>query len=142
MKRLNYLMSILLACMLSIGLAGCSSDDGGITPTPPSPVDIVDIVGTWQCTSSVDNIGGQSEIGLMVGKRITLNENGTFTSSHPGLGSSGTFTLTGSTLAGQSSLGTFTASVSLTDNIMHWGGTACDGSTFQYGFTRVSNDAE
>ncbi len=81
-------------------------------------------------------------MGLMVGKQITMNENGTFSSTYPGLGSSGTFTLSGNTISGQSGLGSFTIVANIADNVMRWTGTAVDGSTFEYSLTRVSNDSE
>jgi len=140
MKKLNYLMSILLACVLCVALTSCSdSDEGGIPPTPPTPLVISDIVGIWQCTSSINNFQGRSEFGLMVGYQITINKDGAYTSTFPGLGNSGTLTISGNMITVHSSTGSYTVAASIVDNVMHWSGTDTSGS-FKYDFTKVANN--
>jgi len=139
MRTLNYLWGILFVCMLSVGLTSCGSDDGGLTPTPSEPIDISDIVGTWRCTFSVDIIEGTSVPSLMVGKLFTINENGTYSSTSPELGSSGTFTLVNNTITAHSAAGSFTILVRMMDGYMHWSGTSSDGNTFQYNLSKVTN---
>jgi len=143
MKKQIYILGFLLACLLSVGLSSCSSDDnGGDSPTPPTPLDIADIVGTWNCTSSVDIFQGISEQSLMVGKQFTLTDNGTFTCSSPHIGNSGTYTLAGNILTTQSAAGTSTIAVNITGGNMHWSGSCSDGSTFEYDLSKVANDGE
>ncbi len=127
-------MGILLACMLSIGLNSCGSDDGGLIPEPSEPIDITDIVGGWRCAS-----GTPSE---MVGQIFTINENYTFTCTSPLFGTSGTFTLTGNTMMLQSAGVSFTIHVSLMGGQMRWNGSSSDGIAIQYTLARVANDEE
>ncbi len=142
MKKTIFVLSLLVACVLAVGLSSCSSDDSGDKPTPPQPIVITDIIGTWQCTFSVDNFEGISEQGLMVGKQVTLKEDGTYTTTSPTLGLQGTYTLSGNTITAQSTTGTCTIMVTLIDETMHWSGSTPDGFTFEYKFARTNENAE
>jgi len=138
MKRLNQLMGILLACMMSVALSGCTTEDGGgITPAPQKPLNVDEMIGTWQCIFSVDTYMGQSQQGLMVGQMVTINKDGTYTSTSADFGLSGTYTVAGNTVSAQSSAGSFTMNVRIDGNNMHWSGTSPSGVIFEYNFVKV-----
>lgn len=124
---------MMLVAVMSM-MMGCSSDDDN----EAQDGDLVkQAVGTWMCTSSTDSSMGRSVDGLMVGKQVTIKSDGTYTSTAPTFGYSGTYTINGNTITAKNSSGdTFVVNVSVSGDKMTWTGTASNGVTFKYVFVR------
>ena len=133
------LLSMLLAILMVPMMVSCGGDDE--KDDNPSGDDlIIKASGTWMCTQSVDAMNGQSLQGLMVGKEITINPNGTYTSTAPTFGYSGTYTVSGNKITAHSDAGgTFIINVSISGDRMTWDGTANNGVSFRYIFERENN---
>lgn len=133
------LLSMLLAILMVPMMVSCGGDDE--KDDNPSGDDlIIKASGTWMCTQSVDAMNGQSFQGLMVGKEITINPNGTYTSTAPTFGYSGTYTVSGNKITAHSDAGsTFLINVTISGDRMTWEGTANNGVSFRYIFERESN---
>lgn len=133
------LLSMLLAILMVPMMVSCGGDDE--KDDNPSGDDlIIKASGTWMCTQSVDAMNGQSLQGLMVGKEITINPNGTYTSTAPTFGYSGTYTVSGNKITANSDAGgTFLINVSISGDRMTWDGTASNGVSFRYIFERENN---
>jgi len=133
------LLSMLLAILMVPMMVSCGGDDE--KDENPSGDDlIIKASGTWMCTQSVDAMNGQSLQGLMVGKEITINPNGTYTSTAPTFGYSGTYTVSGNKITAHSDAGgTFIINVSISGDRMTWDGTANNGVSFHYIFERENN---
>ena len=133
------LLSMLLAILMVPMMVSCGGDDE--KDDKPSGDDlIIKASGTWMCTQSVDAMNGQSFQGLMVGKEITINPNGTYTSTAPTFGYSGTYTVSGNKITAHSDAGgTFIINVSISGDRMTWDGTANNGVSFRYIFERENN---
>ena len=133
------LLSMLLAILMVPMMVSCGGDDE--KDDKPSGDDlIIKASGTWMCTQSVDAMNGQSLQGLMVGKEITINPNGTYTSTAPTFGYSGTYTVSGNKITAHSDAGgTFIINVSISGDRMTWDGTANNGVSFRYIFERENN---
>lgn len=93
-------------------------------------------VGTWMCTQSTDSQAGYSFDGLMFGREVSIKRDGTFTSTAPSFGASGTYSISGNQITAKSSAGTFVVTVTISGNKMTWNGTASNGVTFHYVFQR------
>lgn len=133
------LLSMLLAILMVPMMVSCGGDDE--KDDNPSGDDlIIKASGTWMCTQSVDAMNGQSLQGLMVGKEITINPNGTYTSTAPTFGYSGTYTVSGNKITAHSDAGgKFLINVSISGDRMTWEGTASNGVSFRYIFERENN---
>lgn len=139
MKRFK-LLSMLLAILVIPMIISCGDDDEK-NNTPSGDDLIIKASGTWMCTQSVDAQNGKSYQDLMVGKEITINPNGTYTSTAPSFGYSGSYTVSGNKITAHSDAGaTFLINVSISGDRMTWDGTANNGVTFRYVFERESND--
>lgn len=138
MKNLK-ILSIMLTILMIPLMVSCGDNDE--KDGSPSGDDlIIKASGTWMCTQSVDTQNGQSYQGLMVGKEITINPNGTYTSTAPTFGYSGTYTVSGNKITAHSDAGgTFIINVSISGDRMTWDGTANNGVNFRYIFERESN---
>ena len=138
MKNLK-ILSIMLSILIIPLMVSCGDNDE--KDGSPSGDDlIIKASGTWMCTQSVDTQNGQSYQGLMVGKEITINPNGTYTSTAPTFGYSGTYTVSGNKITAHSDAGgTFIINVSISGDRMTWDGTANNGVSFRYIFERESN---
>ena len=123
-----------MIAILNVNMASCSDDENNDS----SGNDLVNkAIGTWMCTSSTDSAMGYTVEGLMVGKEVTIKSNGTYTSTSPTFGYSGTYNIKGNTITAKSSNGdTFMVNVSISGDKMTWNGTASNGTTFKYIFTR------
>ena len=126
-------MTMLMAMMLPL-VTSCSKD----SEESASGADLVSqAVGTWMCTASRDTqTNGLSYDGLMLGKQITIKSDGTFTSTAPTFGYTGTYTVSGNKITARSSSGTFVVTVSIKGDTMTWNGTASNGVRFNYTFVR------
>ncbi len=71
----------MIVVMMSLMLVSCGGDDSDDGSRGNELV--TKAVGTWMCTSSTDSARGASVDGLMVGKQITINNNGTYTEVNP-----------------------------------------------------------
>ena len=130
-------ISLFVALLCSMFfVTACGSDD---EETPWTGTELVSqAAGTWMCTQSTDSQYGYSAYGLMVGKQVTIKTNGTFTSTAPSFGYSGTYTVIGNTITAKSSSGTFVVDVTVNGLKMEWNGTASNGVTFHYVFKKES----
>lgn len=132
MKQLKNLGILLLVTMMAV-VTSCSSDDDGAKDSEL----VKQAVGTWMCTESTDSAAGQTYNGLMVGKQVTINSDGTYTSTASTFGYNGTFTISGNKITAKSSTGaTFVVTVNISGDTMTWNGTASNGTTFRYIFIR------
>lgn len=133
------LLSMLLAILMVPMMVSCGGDDE--KDDNPSGDDlIIKASDTWMCTQSVDTQGSNTFQGLMVGKEITINPNGTYTSTAPTFGYSGTYKVSGNKITAHSDTGgTFLINVSISGDRMTWEGTANNGVSFRYIFERESN---
>ena len=124
---------MLMAMMLPL-VTSCSKDSDD---SPQNGELINQAVGTWMCIGSRDTqTNGLSYDGLMLGKQITIKSDGTFTSTAPTFGYTGTYTVSGNKITAKSSSGTFVITVSIRGNSMNWSGTASNGVRFNYTFVR------
>ncbi len=126
-------MMMLMAMMLPLATS-CSKDN----EESAKDTELISLaIGTWMCTESRDTQqNGIYYDGLMVGKQITIKSDGTFTSTAPSFGYSGTYTVSGNKITAKSSSGTFVVTVSVKGDIMTWNGTASNGVRFNYTFVR------
>ena len=127
-------MMMVMMAPLMVACGGDDSDDGSRGNEL-----VTKAIGTWMCTSSTDSARGMSYDGLMVGKQVTIKNNGTYTSTASTLGYSGTYTISGNSITAKSDSGdTFVVTVTISGDKMTWNGTASNGTTFRYVFTRES----
>jgi hypothetical protein len=134
-KCKKYYLLLMLVVALPM-MMSCSKDSDNDTPQGAELVK--EAVGTWMCTYSLDSAGGRSYEGLMVGKEVTINSDGTYTSTAQTFGYSGTYTINGNTITAKSSSGTFIVTVAISGIQMTWNGTASNGTTFKYVFKKES----
>ena len=125
----------MLVMMALAVFASCSKDDDN---SPQGSELVSKAIGTWMCTYSLDSGNGNSYEGLMVGKEVSIKSDGTYTSTAPTFGYTGTYTISGNTITAKSSSGTFLVTVSISGNQMTWSGTASNGTTFRYVFKKES----
>ena len=138
--RKFYHLSIMLAILMIPLMVSCGGGDDENNNTPSGDDLIIKASGTWMCTQSVDTQNGQTYQGLMVGKEISISPNGTYTSTAPTFGYSGTYTVNGNKITAHSNAGgTFLINVSINGDRMTWDGTANNGVSFRYIFERESN---
>lgn len=136
MKKQKLLSMMMLIVMIIPLMVGCGSDDDGGSGATGSDL-INKAIGTWMCTQSTDTGQGQTYQGVMVGKEVTINANGTYTSTSLSIGYTGTYTVSGNRITAKSNNGeTFVFTVSISGDRMVWDGTASNGVTFNYVFVR------
>ena len=123
----------LLCSMFFVTACGSDNDDDGARDSQL----IAEASGTWMCIESTDTQqNGYNVENLIVGKEITIQKNGTFTSNAPSFGKSGTFTVSGNSITAKSEVGTFVVTITVSGNKMTWNGTASNGVRFHYVFQR------
>ena len=126
-------MAVMLVSTLSLGFSSCSKDDEN-----EQPFNVADAVGTWMCVESSDTSYGQTYDGLLVGAQITINSNGTYTSTASSFGAVGSYVVNENTITARNKSGdTFVVKVTIKDNRMTWEGTASTGVKFKYLFDKV-----
>ncbi|WP_288279844.1 lipocalin family protein [uncultured Prevotella sp.] len=135
MKQLKIWSMMMLMVMVMPLVMACSSDDGDDDGARDEKL-VAEAVGSWMCIQSTDSQGSNSINGLMVGKEVTIKKDGTFTSTAPSFGSSGTYTVSGNKITARSNAGTFVITVSISGDKMTWSGTASNGVTFRYVFQK------
>lgn len=129
-------MVIMLAALMMPMLVACG-DDGESSGGYQDDDLISKAIGTWMCTQSTDIGNGQIYQGLMVGKEVTINAGGTYTSTSQSFGYTGTYTVSGNKITARSNNGsTFVVTVSINGDRMSWDGTASNGVTFNYVFVK------
>lgn len=136
MKQLKNWSILMLMVMAMPLMVACGSDgDSG-----PSGDDLKSkAIGTWMCTQSTDEAQGRSYSGLMVGKEVTIKSDNTYTSTASTFGYRGSYTINGNKITAKSEDGaTFVITVEINGDRMVWNGTANNGVTFHYVFTRES----
>ena len=115
MKQLKNWSILMLMVMAMPLMVACGSDgDSG-----PSGDELKSkAIGTWMCTQSTDEAMGQ-------------------TSTASTFGLKGSYTVNGNKITAKSENGaTFVVTVTINGNTMNWNGTASNGTTFHYVFTR------
>lgn len=132
------LISMLIAILVIPMMVSCGDNDEN--NNTPSGDDLIIIAsGIWMCTQSVDTQNGNSYQGLLVGKEITISPDGTYISTAPTFGYSGTYTVSGNKITAHSDTGgTFLINVNISGDRMTWDGTANNGVSFHYIFERES----
>ena len=137
MKQLK-LLSIFMLVALMAAFASCSKDDD--KAEFDDNIDVKLALGTWMCIESTDTYMEQSVKGQLVGTEITINADGTYTSSAKSgvsvMGESGTYTINGNTITAKTTGYTFVMQASFNGNKMNWKGTASNGVSFYYVFQK------
>ena len=96
--KTNKIWSILAMLVVSVTVVfftSCSSDDDG---DGSKDINVQEVVGTWTCTASTDNVDGKTITGYMVGESITISEDGKFSSTASSIGN-GTWKLDGNKMS-------------------------------------------
>ena len=138
MKRLGFMSILLLATLMIPMMVSCGDDEEKSEVISDGEL-ISKAIGTWMCVQSTDTQNGQSYDGLMVGKEVTINAGGTYTSTAQSFGYTGTYSVNGNTVTVKSnSGGTFVITVTFSGKRMVWEGAANNGVTFKYVFDRES----
>ena len=130
--KTNKFWSILVMLVVSVTamvFTSCSSDDDG---DGSNGFNAQEVFGTWTCTASTDKMDGQTITGYMVGKTITIKEDGKFTSTSSSIGN-GTWILNGNQITATNTSGdTFCITLVVSGNTMKWNGTSSQGVSFNY----------
>lgn len=131
-------ISLFVALLCSMFfVTACGSDNDNDDDGARDSQLIAEASGTWMCIESTDTQqNGYNVENLIVGKEITIQKNGTFTSNAPSFGKSGTFTVSGNSITAKSEVGTFVVTITVSGNKMTWNGTASNGVRFHYVFQR------
>ena len=134
MKQMKKWGIMMLVVMVMPIMVACGSDgDSGASGDGLK----TQAVGTWMCTQSTDSANGYSVDGLMVGKEVTIKSDGTYTSTSESFGYKGSYVVNGNKITAKSESGdTFVVTVTINGNSMTWNGTASNGTSFHYVFTR------
>ena len=118
---------MLVVSVTTMVFTSCSSDDDG-----SKDINVQEVAGTWTCTASTDSKDGKTITGYMVGKSITINEDGKFSSTASTIGN-GTWVLKGNQITAKNTSGnTFSATLSVSGSTMKWNGTTNYGYSFDY----------
>ena len=135
-KTISFLSMLLLIAVMLPLTASCGSDDDDSGARDGELIS--QAVGSWMCVESSDTYQGYTSQGLMVGKMVYINRQGTFTSNAPSFGTKGTYTVSGNTITARNTSGdTFLVTVSVSGDRMTWNGTSSTGVTFHYVFQRT-----
>ena len=136
MKQLKTIsLFVALLCSMFV-VSSCGSDNDNDDGARDSQL-IAEASGTWMCIESTDTQqSGYDVENLMIGKEVTIKKDGTFTSTSPSFGKSGTFTVSGNSITAKSEVGTFVVTVTVSGNKMTWDGTASNGVRFHYVFQK------
>lgn len=130
--KTNKFWSILVMLVVSVTamvFTSCSSDDDG---DGSNGFNAQEVFGTWTCTASTDKMDGQTITGYMVGKTITIKEDGKFTSTSSSIGN-GTWVINGNQITATNTSGdTFCITLVVSGNTMKWNGTSNQGVSFNY----------
>lgn len=136
MKQLKTIsLFVALLCSMFV-VSSCGSDNDNDDDGARDSQLIAEASGTWMCVESTDTQYGYTAEGLLVGKEVTIKKDGTFTSTAPSFGKSGTFTVSGNSITAKSEVGTFVVTVTVSGGKMTWDGTASNGVSFHYVFQR------
>lgn len=130
---LSALFSLAAIALIVTFNTSCSSD-GDSADAPDSSV----YVGTWICSSSTDvsEKTGESILNHFKGESITINSDGTYTSTSANFGYNGKYVLKGSRLVVTTSTGqSLSLSISYHSGTMIWEGSA-NGYRFHYEFRK------
>ena len=130
--KTNKILSILIMLVVSVTavfFTSCSSDDD---EDSSKDINVQEVVGTWTCTASTDNVDGKTITGYMVGESITISEDGKFSSTASSIGN-GTWKLDGNKMSAKNTYGdTFSATIVVSGNKMKWSGSSSQGVSFNY----------
>lgn len=130
--KTNKILSILIMLVVSVTavfFTSCSSDDD---EDGSKDINVQEVVGTWICTASTDNVDGKTITGYMVGESITISEDGKFSSTATSIGN-GTWKLDGNKMSAKNTYGdTFSATIVVSGNKMKWSGSSSQGVSFNY----------
>ena len=130
--KTNKIWSILAMLVVSVTamfFTACSNDDDG---DGSKDINVQEVVGTWTCTASTDNVNGKPITGYMVGESITISEDGKFSSTASTIGK-GTWVLNGNKISAKNTAGdTFSATLVVSGKTMKWNGTSSQGISFNY----------
>ena len=130
--KTNKILSILIMLVVSVTavfFTSCSSDDD---EDGSKDINVQEVVGTWTCTASTDNVDGKTITGYMVGESITISEDGKFSSTASSIGN-GTWELNGNKMSAKNTYGdTFSATIVVSGNKMKWSGSSSQGVSFNY----------
>ena len=102
-----------------------------------SPIMSQEILGTWKCIGSVDVVEGKKILDYMKGQYLTVNADGTYSSTSEEMGY-GRFTLQGNSFTAKNNNGaSFTATLSISGSQLTMVGTASYGASFSYVFEKL-----
>ena len=128
-KKFWSILVMLVVSVTAMVFTSCSSDDDG---DGSKGFDVQEVFGTWTCTASIDKEDGQTITGYMVGKTITIKEDGKFTSTSSSIGN-GTWLFNANQITATNTSGdTFYITLVVSGNTMKWNGTSSQGVSFNY----------
>ena len=123
------ILAMLVVSVTAVFFTSCSSDDD---EDGSKDINVQEVVGTWTCTASTDNVDGKTITGYMVGESITISEDGKFSSTASSIGN-GTWELNGNKMSAKNRYGdTFSATIAVSGNKMKWSGSSSQGVSFNY----------
>ena len=123
------ILAMLVVSVTAVFFTSCSSDDD---EDGSKDINVQEVVGTWTCTASTDNVDGKPITGYMVGESITISEDGKFSSTASSIGN-GTWELNGNKMSAKNRYGdTFSATIAVSGNKMKWSGSSSQGVSFNY----------
>ena len=123
------ILAMLVVSVTAVFFTSCSSDDD---EDGSKDINVQEVVGTWTCTASTDNVDGKTITGYMVGESITISEDGKFSSTASSIGN-GTWELNGNKMSAKNTYGdTFSATIVVSGNKMKWNGTSSLDVSFNY----------
>lgn len=130
MKKI-YSIVTLLSIMFILNSCGGDSDERDTAG------DVTEMYGKWTCVTSEDSYGGYTQKDNFVGQTLTINSDKTYTSSSESFGYKGTWQANGNSFVAKGSNGkTITAVFSVSGNYMTLSGSASNGVSFNYHFSR------
>lgn len=132
-KIFSYLLIVLPLVMIAPLMTACSNDD----KEDEYIIKVEDAIGKWYCVKSTDISGGYTMENLFVGHIVTINGDGTYTSTSSSFGTSGTYAITGNKILVITNDGQrrFVLTVSIKGGSMIWKGSG-EGVTFTYIFEK------
>ena len=131
----KYLRILLLAviAVCSFTIVSCGDDDDDKNKAG----EITEMYGLWVCITSEDSWQGYIAKDQFVGEELTINSDGTYTSTAESFGYTGKWSVSGNSFVAKTSYGkSITATFSVSGNYMTLSGKTNEGVTFNYHFKR------
>lgn len=129
----KYFVMLMFAMMAVFGLTfvSCGDDDENKSG------EITEMYGLWVCITSEDSWEGYIAKDQFVGEELTINSDGTYTSTAESFGYVGKWSVSGNSFVAKTSYGkTIKATFSVSGSYMTLSGKTNEGVSFNYHFKR------